>query len=989
MPPPERDGPVDVTLVLEGGRVGAELGSMALLELGSALAAVTEIRGGTGAPAPRWIGDAVPSTSGGAPETVLTAGVTFPSLAAARAAVRRCALTRMALAPVASGDPSAVASAMGPERAAKCAAQVLAPGRKGVHRVVLERVGAELWDAGVGRAVAADRAWLIAVATSEGKPGHEEKQRVLDPSRPHVYLHPEGAMCEVIAWGLDTRAALKTVEAPNAMPPQQAFLALNAARVRPGDVVCDPCVGGGAVLLAALKLGVRRVVGADVDDDALAAAAGAMRRDGIDVNDDDDEDARCALGRASLLDTPWRGPVAVGGEGEWDAIVTDLPYGVRSAAVGVGDGPNAVCTPRAMLLALLDLANARLRRGGRVAAWLRNPGDGADVNENIGKDGAGGTGAALTESDVAAAALTRGFWVERAAGEARKTGVSRALYVMVRVEEAGCCARLCRKTPGDDEKEDGDAKKVSLLPASETFGSGAHELNRRALVMHATLRRNENYGRVENDGGQDVWRAAWVGDLPGLRSRLDSHPLVAAAMEPAGAGNTPLSAAAGHGRVSCVAELVHRLDRLNSDGFEGKRDAVAAALVRASEFGHASAAAYLLRECGADPGMIRRGGGGDGGNALHAAAERGHADVLEALLEHIRRVPESPESHAALVARDANGRTPAEAAARWGHADALRVFLQTVHSGSNGDAVQTEESTRTNFANLCAIAVRWGHEDALRAIVECGGWDATRAALGDVVAAEAARWSRGKIAAILQSWSTMKDTLKGTNDTTLNPPRVEGARVVRWEPRTGGAVLYCPKFWDPDDGVRSLRTQVEGDFLPRTHPLVTPANRRGRRSPVPRDQAFYAASYAAKAPDALDKTLDETLDETLEGEGVWWCSYRYNPSHTQQPAPRAPPPVVKELSREVHRRCGQVCNHAVVNRYRDGFDAIGAHGDKATDLEDGSFVVSVSFGATRRMVFEPRVEAPAVDGSERVVRAKDVKDAQLALADALHADDEW
>ena len=53
MPPPERDGPVDVTLVLEGGRVGAELGSMALLELGSALAAVTEIRGGTGAPAPR------------------------------------------------------------------------------------------------------------------------------------------------------------------------------------------------------------------------------------------------------------------------------------------------------------------------------------------------------------------------------------------------------------------------------------------------------------------------------------------------------------------------------------------------------------------------------------------------------------------------------------------------------------------------------------------------------------------------------------------------------------------------------------------------------------------------------------------------------------------------------------------------------------------------------------------------------------------------
>ena len=100
-----------------------------------------------------------------------------------------------------------------------------------------------------------------------------------------MYLHPEGAMCEVIAWGLDARAALKSVEAPNAMPPQQAFLALNAARVRPGTSLCDPCVGGGAVLLAALALGARRVVGADVDDAALAAAAGAMRRDGIDVND--------------------------------------------------------------------------------------------------------------------------------------------------------------------------------------------------------------------------------------------------------------------------------------------------------------------------------------------------------------------------------------------------------------------------------------------------------------------------------------------------------------------------------------------------------------------------------------------------------------------------------------------------------------------------------------------------------------------------------
>jgi hypothetical protein len=112
--------------------------------------------------------------------------------------------------------------------------------------------GSELWDAGVGRGIAADRAWLDATAgvhntdaddvnttvareamgaaaVGVGKgtagpagpagPAEEEEHEAA------VYLVPEGVLGTVAAWGLDSRGALRAVEAPNAMPPEQAFLA--------------------------------------------------------------------------------------------------------------------------------------------------------------------------------------------------------------------------------------------------------------------------------------------------------------------------------------------------------------------------------------------------------------------------------------------------------------------------------------------------------------------------------------------------------------------------------------------------------------------------------------------------------------------------------------------------------------------------------------------------------------------------------------------
>jgi hypothetical protein len=496
----------------------------------------------------------------------------------------------------------------------------------------LEKVAAELWDAGFGRDIAADRAWLEAttfVATGAAEvltavidtdADNAEEREAEEHGTAAVYLHPEGLLCSVAAWGLDSRGALRAVEAPNAMPPEQAFLAVNAARVRPGDVVMDPCAGGGAMLVAALHLGASLALGADTDATALAAAEDALRRH----SPCDATASRAVLVQASLLDGPgaWhlgfgrctsggsgrgagctaggvdtrggRGAGAngmdtqgahygqtVGGGGDGggsdgvgidggdgstkcmreypgcvDAIVTDLPYGVRSAAVGVGEGPDDSASPADMLDALLRLAAAVLRpngggngvgEGGRIAVWLQH------------WDGQGG----ITAEQVRGQADTFGFEVERVAAESRKTGVRRALYVMVRrktnntSQGTGGENLENRLEGGHDASANGISttttttasaagaaiiddnalpwtavgrdtasaaavtpSAVNVCSACEKFGARADAESRRALVMHARLRRNENYGRVAASGGQDVWRAAWAGDVAGLKEHL-------------------------------------------------------------------------------------------------------------------------------------------------------------------------------------------------------------------------------------------------------------------------------------------------------------------------------------------------------------------------------------------------------------------------------------------------------------------------------------
>jgi alkylated DNA repair dioxygenase AlkB len=1065
--------PVDVMLVLEGGRVGEELGGMALLELGSALAAVTRVsrveeeddaaRDPASSFAPTWMDDDATArgfTAGTDPAGSVLASVPFPTLDAARAAVARCALTRAALIPLAEGTPAEVAAAVGPARAARCAARAWAPGRRALPRVALEGVAAELRDAGVGRDLVA-RAPVSAPTTTsafgfEDDDGFPDDGRAPDDRRPFAayYLHPERVLASVLAWGLDAKSAFASslADAPNAMPPHQAFLLVNAARVAPGDVVADPCVGGGAALVAAAVLGAKRVLGADLDEEALDAARCALRETNIffrphdDGSDDDEktyfggsagnkagetirEAATVVLRRASLTRPgpfDWldgaRDPADDRGSRLFvDAIVTDLPYGARSAAIGVGEGPDALVSPGEMLDALLRFASSSLRVGGRVAVWLQKKGP--------------GTGG-MDAEDVRRRALKRGFEVERRGEERRKTGVERALYVMTRRSgEDGGATTVSPEAPRSlrsrevVENPSSRFGSFRVRRGSLSFGARADSARRAAHVAHASLRRDESHARCAASRVPDPWRAAWTGDVPALdalgvspgRLRALADPVVISLKvdsiwsrkEADGKGadaaallSSPLAAAAGNGRVAAIEWLLGDDDARGTDSDSGDSDSdsgsdsaplLAAALAKAASFGRVAAAEALL-DRGADAlrsTALRP----SGGCAFHAAAERGRVDVLRALAS------KTPVAFDWTRAEDASGATPAEAAARRGWASAVAFCLES-RGGAGGKATRVDddsgrdhsaavesesESSRGGFVSLeearrvATVAARWGHLDAIRAAARASGLGAAVAT--ERAAAEAARWQRRDAEAYLRellrsSAPRDRDVVKEVGVATRTPgdpsapdpsafvgrrpsvclPRVpSGATTLFRDDATGALAYYVPpaSFCDGLGEASALlaeaRREIEAHYLDRDDPLAATIDRRGARRAVPRDQAYFGARYASRER-AAGK-------EASVSSKPWRASYRYNPDRTLQPTPASPPRVIRAVSRRVFEVCGQTCNHAVVNRYRDGADAIGAHADKATDLADGSFVVSVSLGATRTMVFEPRVTKKGREGS--------------------------
>ncbi|HUZ80400.1 MAG TPA: methyltransferase domain-containing protein [Thermoplasmata archaeon] len=130
---------------------------------------------------------------------------------------------------------------------------------------------------------------------------------------------------------------------PVGLDPRLARAAANLARVRPNDRVIDPFVGTGALLAEAGLLGAR-LYGVDIDPTMIRGALQNLAHLGIHAEE-------LTVGDAGTLG-------AEAGTEEFDALLTDPPYG-RASATGEEGGA-------ALMARVLPVWASRVREGGRV-----------------------------------------------------------------------------------------------------------------------------------------------------------------------------------------------------------------------------------------------------------------------------------------------------------------------------------------------------------------------------------------------------------------------------------------------------------------------------------------------------------------------------------------------------------------------------------------------------------------------------------------------
>lgn len=190
-----------------------------------------------------------------------------------------------------------------------------------------------------------------------------------------------------------TKFSLKTRKfiANTSMDPMLSFIMSNIACVKPNDVVYDPFVGSGSLLIAAAHLGAY-VHGSDIDWQLLHGKSRPSRKG--DKQRADDECVRINFKQYDMSDAyldvlvsdvsrrPFRQDF------KFDAIVTDPPYGVRECSEKIGsksgkftnrekEQTNVISYPSKTCYNIVDLLNDLLNLsanhltiGGRLVYFL-------------------------------------------------------------------------------------------------------------------------------------------------------------------------------------------------------------------------------------------------------------------------------------------------------------------------------------------------------------------------------------------------------------------------------------------------------------------------------------------------------------------------------------------------------------------------------------------------------------------------------------------
>lgn len=70
---------------------------------------------------------------------------------------------------------------------------------------------------------------------------------------------------------------------------------------------------------------------------------------------------------------------------------------------------------------------------------------------------------------------------------------------------------------------------------------------------------------------------------------------------------------------------------------------------------------------------------------------------------------------------------------------------------------------------------------------------------------------------------------------------------------------------------------------------------------------------------------------------------------------------LKELSDLISKKCDVPFNSALLNYYRNGNDSMGLHADNERELGSNPIIASISYGATRKMVFRKNASKEKIE----------------------------